>query len=558
MIETIKMSEFIDGGDIENNNTTIGLEDSNNVRFNNPWTFLKPGSTGDRPAPSSAIDYRLRLNTTLESYEYYSPVLAEWIQIQDSIDVQTFPFVIYTAEPLLPNSFNLGSLGDGILKQSVLAGVSTPDIAINGTDYYGPGFTGYLESPAGIKDINGYVVLEFSAHAGLVQNYLTISNNVAGNPPTLLASGTDSGIRVRLQSKGDAGIQFATAAVVDPFLTVTSGTLSQHTTQFIAPDTAAIRAVTFQDASGTVAYLTDIPSVSPAALTRVNDTNVTLTLDGTPASALLQAVSLNLGWSGQLAISRGGTEVSSVTTSPTASSWAGWDANSNLSANNFLSQYEAIVTSGGTTTLTVASKYNQVCTGTLNHTIMMPAVNTLTLGQAWNVPNNSTGNITIQSSGGNQIIILGSGESAIIQCNSLSGTTATSWNVQLIVAGKYLTITNSSGVALTTTTNTDITTLTLDGGDWDVSGCVNISPSVASLTVISGWINTSSASGPTVNYARFAPTNPFGLTSFAVPNLRVSVPQGSTQTVYLSCTATFGSGTATALGVLNARRAKFS
>lgn len=139
MVDTIKFSEFIDGGDLENNNTTVGLESGSNARFNNPWTFLPPGSTGDRPAPSSAIDYRLRLNTTLESYEYYSPVLAEWIQLQDSIDVQTFPFVIYTAEPLLPNSFNLGSLGDGLLKQSVLAGVATPAIAVNGVDYYAPG-----------------------------------------------------------------------------------------------------------------------------------------------------------------------------------------------------------------------------------------------------------------------------------------------------------------------------------------------------------------------------------------------------------------------------------
>jgi hypothetical protein len=43
------------------------------------------------------------------------------------------------------------------------------------------------------------------------------------------------------------------------------------------------------------------------ALTRVDDTNVTLTLGGTPASALLAATSLTLGWSGTLAVARGGT-----------------------------------------------------------------------------------------------------------------------------------------------------------------------------------------------------------------------------------------------------------
>ena len=46
---------------------------------------------------------------------------------------------------------------------------------------------------------------------------------------------------------------------------------------------------------------------SPQALSRVNDTNVTLTLGGTPTTALLQAVSLTMGWTGALGLARGGT-----------------------------------------------------------------------------------------------------------------------------------------------------------------------------------------------------------------------------------------------------------
>jgi hypothetical protein len=64
------------------------------------------------------------------------------------------------------------------------------------------------------------------------------------------------------------------------------------------------RVATFQNASGTVAYLSDIPSITPAGLTKTDDTNVTLTLGGTPATSLLQGVSLTLGWSGTLADSR--------------------------------------------------------------------------------------------------------------------------------------------------------------------------------------------------------------------------------------------------------------
>jgi hypothetical protein len=56
------------------------------------------------------------------------------------------------------------------------------------------------------------------------------------------------------------------------------------------------------------------PTVTPAALTEVSDTNVTLTLGGTPATALLQATSITAGWSGQLAPSRGGTGVNNTGT----------------------------------------------------------------------------------------------------------------------------------------------------------------------------------------------------------------------------------------------------
>jgi len=49
-----------------------------------------------------------------------------------------------------------------------------------------------------------------------------------------------------------------------------------------------------------------------AALSRVNDTNVTATLGGTPTTALLTAASITLGWTGTLAVARGGTGVGTL------------------------------------------------------------------------------------------------------------------------------------------------------------------------------------------------------------------------------------------------------
>lgn len=47
--------------------------------------------------------------------------------------------------------------------------------------------------------------------------------------------------------------------------------------------------------------------VGGSALTKTDDTNVTLTIGGSPANALLAATSLTLGWTGTLAVARGGT-----------------------------------------------------------------------------------------------------------------------------------------------------------------------------------------------------------------------------------------------------------
>jgi hypothetical protein len=53
--------------------------------------------------------------------------------------------------------------------------------------------------------------------------------------------------------------------------------------------------------------------VGSGDLTKTDDANVTLALGGTPVGALYSAVSLTLGWTGTLAVPRGGTGLGSVT-----------------------------------------------------------------------------------------------------------------------------------------------------------------------------------------------------------------------------------------------------
>lgn len=52
---------------------------------------------------------------------------------------------------------------------------------------------------------------------------------------------------------------------------------------------------------------------SGAALTKTDDANVTMTLGGTPSTALLTAASMALGWTGTLSVARGGTGAGTLT-----------------------------------------------------------------------------------------------------------------------------------------------------------------------------------------------------------------------------------------------------
>lgn len=309
-IQTIKFSQMDSGGDIANNDKVPGLLDGDNVLFNNPWTFLAPGPTSSRPDPTPEIYNRLRFNTDDFLYEYFDSDSMTWVQLQQS-GMSSSPFVIYADDPSLPDAFNLGTLSAGILKQTVNEGVSTPAIAINGVDYWGPGFSGYFQNPAGVKDSDGNIIVNFSTIGLAANDYINLSNGDALTPPSISAAGIDDNVTLDFSSKGIAPIAMNAALSSDAFV-LNTGDSYQHQTNFSFPNTANSVTATWQDSSGTVAYLSDIPGVVPAALSKVDDTNVTMSLTGSPLTALLQAVTMTLGWTGQLSVPRGGTGLTSA------------------------------------------------------------------------------------------------------------------------------------------------------------------------------------------------------------------------------------------------------
>ena len=89
---------------------------------------------------------------------------------------------------------------------------------------------------------------------------------------------------------------------------------------------------------------------APAALTKTDDTNVTLTLGGSASTALLNAASLTLGWTGTLAVSRGGTGTGTA----------------GITAFNNITGYTATGATGTTSTNLVFSTSPSITTPTLN------------------------------------------------------------------------------------------------------------------------------------------------------------------------------------------------
>lgn len=95
-----------------------------------------------------------------------------------------------------------------------------------------------------------------------------------------------------------------------------------------------------------------------------------------------------------------------------------------------LQGYTTTPTAGSTTTLTATSSFKNYFTGASGQTVVMPAVTTLTLGKAYELVNNSTGVLTVNSSGGNLITTIPAGISGVVTCILVTGTTAASWHYE--------------------------------------------------------------------------------------------------------------------------------
>ena len=112
------------------------------------------------------------------------------------------------------------------------------------------------------------------------------------------------------------------------------------------------------------------------------------------------------------------------------------DDNGNVYAPNVARGYATTATAAGTTTLTVASKGVQTFTGATTQIVALPAVSTLPqTGFGYWIINNSSGAVTVNSSGGNEVQVVAAGGRVVVVANALSGTGASVWDKVYWLAG---------------------------------------------------------------------------------------------------------------------------
>lgn len=209
------------------------------------------------------------------------------------------------------------------------------------------------------------------------------------------------------------------------------------------------------------------------------------------------------------------TVSTTASVTPTASTIAKWDANLNLGAVNLLLGYTAVTSAGTTTTLVVGSSYRYYVTGTSAQTFQMPVTSTLTIGQSYLLINATTNYITVNSSGGNVMVVMEPNSTVVLLVKTTGATTAADWVVQYAAPNKI--IVSSTG---------NSTTIIPAG-----SLCVGISFLITSTTNV--------AVGTTIGGVDVVPTTSVTsgvLTTFSTMK---QFSRTANTTLYITCSGTY-------------------
>jgi len=141
-----------------------------------------------------------------------------------------------------------------------------------------------------------------------------------------------------------------------------------------------------------------------------------------------------------------------ATNANTASAIVARDASGNftaglVTATNVNMGFTSTATAAGTTTLTASSTHYQRFTGVTTQTIVLPVTSTLATGVNYAIENASTGNLTVNSSGGNLVVTVIPGVTVQCMCIGTTLTTAADWDPEF---NEFAAVTGTGSVVLST------------------------------------------------------------------------------------------------------------
>jgi hypothetical protein len=122
--------------------------------------------------------------------------------------------------------------------------------------------------------------------------------------------------------------------------------------------------------------------------------------------------------------------------------------------------------------------------------------------------------------------------------------------------GEFIFANRTTTLSVATGATTDLASITLPPGDWDVTGAVSFQGSSnTGGTDLHAWVNTVAATAPSGDTGglTMVSTGTAGLLNMLpIPPLRVS--SASSVTIHLSCYTNYGAGTMSVKGMVRARR----
>lgn len=316
MVNTKKFSQFAAANLTTTTKKMAGISNSAGgeniiVDFTVEWT------TSTRPSPP--YDGLLGYNTDLKQYEYYDLTSLSWVQLADNAVFVNAKFIVQQPNASLPAAQALSALSTGILKSTTTSGVLSISAPLTSID----GLTTAADEMIYTTGSNVYATTALTAFArtfladasaSAMRSTLGLGQaavkNVTDNSKANVASVTGGFVIGHVLLAADASgtvkdggspAGMGTVLEVDTGTGLTGGPIT--TTGTISFADIAANSLWVNNTGGIA-----VPTVtSLAALTKIDDANVTLTLGGTPSTALINAVSLTLGWTGQLSLARGGT-----------------------------------------------------------------------------------------------------------------------------------------------------------------------------------------------------------------------------------------------------------